>query len=240
MILALNVGNSRIKWGLYDGQGWRSKGWTPVTGVAALGVDWISIEAPARIVISNVAGQKVHRELEKLISHWPCETLWITAQAVQCGVTNRYSTPTQLGSDRWAALIAAWRRCGRSCVVVNAGTAMTVDALSDHGEFLGGLIVPGLTTMQSALAANTAALEMAPGHYSPFPARTEDAIFSGALTAMAGAVEKMLATLGIRQGHTPDCLISGGDAGLVCGQLSVTATIVDNLVLDGLIEIAQG
>lgn len=240
MILALDVGNSRIKWGLYDGAVWRSKGWTALADIAELGSDLLALEPPARIVISNVAGQKIEHELERLISHWPCETSWIAAQAVQCGVTNRYNTPTQLGSDRWAALIAAWRRCGRSCVVVNAGTAMTVDVLSDRGEFLGGLIVPGLTTMQSALATKTAALEMAPGHYSAFPTRTEDAIFSGALTAMAGAVEKMLERLGTRQGHAPDCLISGGDAGLLCGQLSVAATIVDNLVLDGLIEIAQG
>ena len=240
MILALDVGNSRIKWGLYDGEAWRRKGWTPLSDIAALDTDLISIEVPARIVISNVAGQKIHSELEKRMSHWPCELSWIAAQAEQCGVSNRYNTPTQLGSDRWVALIAAWRRCGRSCVVVNAGTAMTVDALSDRGEFLGGLIVPGLTTMQSALAANTAALEMAPGCYCDFPTRTEDAIFSGAVSAMAGAVEKMVAMLGIRQGHTPDCLISGGDACLVYEQLSVAATIVDNLVLDGLIEIAQG
>ncbi len=239
MILAVDVGNSRVKWGLHDGQAWHKRGWAPLADIVALGSDWAALEAPEHIVISNVAGPNVRSALDKLFSRWPCEAAWLTAQAAQCGVINRYQAPARLGSDRWAALIAAWARCAGACVVVNAGTALTVDALNDRGEFLGGLIVPGLTTMQAALAANTAGLQVASGQYADFPTRTEDAIFSGAVAAMAGAVEKMAAVLGSRQGHAPQCLISGGDAARLHARLSVAATIVDNLVLDGLIEIAR-
>lgn len=239
MILALDVGNSRLKWGLFDDQVWQRTGWIALADIAALGQDIQTLVAPAQVVVSNVAGPRVRLELENLLTNWNCNVTWVSSQAEQCGVRNCYKTPSQLGSDRWAALIAAWRHLGRSCVVVNAGTAMTVDALSDRGEFLGGLIVPGLTTMQKALAANTAELQVTSGRYADFPTQTEDAILSGAILAMAGAVEKMLVTLGKKLGNTPSCLISGGDAAFLAGQLSVAATIVDNLVLEGLIEIAQ-
>lgn len=239
MILAVDAGNSRVKWGLHDGHVWRGKGWAANADMAALDHAWSSMDAPDRIVVSNVAGEPVHARLERLFARWPVEVGWIAASAGQCGVRNGYDHPSQLGCDRWAALIGAWRRCAGGCVVVNAGTAMTVDALADDGTFLGGLIVPGLMPMRHTLASHTAGLVVAPGYFSPFPANTADAVYSGALTAMAGAVEKMVVTLTEKIHKTPVCLISGGDAGLVRERLCVAATIVDNLVLDGLIEIAR-
>ncbi len=239
MILAVDAGNSRVKWGLHDGQDWLRKGWAAVADAESLGAAWSGVVAPERIVVSNVAGGAMRTELERCLSPWGCKTSWITALSEQCGVRNGYRHPGQLGSDRWAALIAAWKRCGRACVVVNAGTAMTADALNDSGKFLGGLIVPGLTTMRRALASNTAALEMSPGQFADFPVCSADAVYSGALSAMAGAVERMMQALGKETGRTPLCLLSGGDATALCERLSAEAAIVDNLVLDGLIEIAK-
>jgi len=82
---------------------------------------------------------------------------------------------------------------------VNAGTAMTVDALSDTGEFLGGIIVPGHDLMQQALVANTAALKLGEGAFQDYPDNTADAIASGAMQALAGAVERMSASLAVRR-----------------------------------------
>ena len=239
MILAVDAGNSRMKWGLHDGHGWTSKGWAANTDAAALERAWASMDVPCRIVVSNVAGATARHMLEESFSRWSVEARWIAATIEQCGVRNGYDNPTQLGCDRWAALIAAWRRCGCGCVVVNAGTAVTVDALADDGTFLGGMIVPGLMPMRHALAAHTAALVVATGCFTQFPGNTADAVYSGALSAMAGAVEKMVVALAEKMGRTPRCLISGGDADLVRECLSVEVTIVDNLVLDGLIEIAR-
>lgn len=240
MILAVDAGNSRVKWGLHDGRAWRRKGWALSAEIARLGGQWLPADKPKRIVVSNVAGAVLREQLERLFFHWNVEVEWIAAQAAQCGVSNGYRDPAQLGCDRWAALVAAWRRCGRACVVVNAGTALTVDALDGNGRFCGGLIVPGLHAMQQALAANTAALTVAAGRFDIFPTCTADAVYSGALNAMAGAVEKTVAALAARTGDTaPDCLVSGGDAGLLKARLSVPAAIVDNLVLDGLIEISR-
>lgn len=237
--MAVDAGNSRVKWGLHDGSTWRRKEWAANADAAALGHAWTSMDAPSRIVVSNVAGEVSRRILEQLFSRWPVAAHWITSLAEQCGVRNGYDNPSQLGCDRWAALIAAWRRCAGGCVVVNAGTAVTVDVLADDGLFLGGMIVPGLIPMRQALAAHTARLVAVPGHLAQFPSNTADAVYSGALSAIAGAVEKMVAATGEKLGRAPACLVSGGDAGLVRERLSVEATIVDNLVLDGLIEIAR-
>ena len=90
------------------------------------------------------------------------------SQAEQCGVRSSYAEPAQLGADRWAALIGARRRYAGPCAVVNAGTTMTVDALSAEGIFLGGFIVPGLELMREALARNTAQLKAQDGRFSFF------------------------------------------------------------------------
>jgi type III pantothenate kinase len=109
-----------------------------------------------RIIVSNVGGDGARSGLSDLFAHWGVQPQWAVASAYQCGVRNYYADPTQLGSDRWASLIAAWRIQRQGCIVVSAGTAMTVDALSDTGEFLGGIIVPGLQLMQNALIRGTA------------------------------------------------------------------------------------
>ena len=158
MILAVDAGNTRIKWGLHDGNSWQAKGWVATADAAGLGDAWKDLAAPERIVASNVAGPQVAMQIEEACKGWPARIQWIVAVESQCGVSNGYEIPSQLGSDRWAALIAARAIAPEGCVVVNAGTAMTVDALTADGVFLGGLIVPGLATMLRALAENTAAI----------------------------------------------------------------------------------
>lgn len=237
-LLAVDSGNTRIKWGLHDGRDWLKQGAVAHSEAALLRQEWQGLSEPARIVVSNVAGEPARAALSGLFSGWQAAPQWISASAFQCGVRNYYADPLQLGSDRWAALIAAWgqQQCG--CLVVNAGTAMTVDALSDTGEFLGGIIVPGLDMMQQALAANTAALELGEGAFRDYPDNTADAIVSGAMQALAGAVERMSTSLTAILGRTPDCIVSGGAAQLLQPRLNLNARVVDNLVLEGLVLIA--
>ncbi|MBS4095911.1 MAG: type III pantothenate kinase [Sulfuricella sp.] len=239
MILAVDAGNSRIKWGCHDGQDWRRQGWVETPNAERLLQDWADIDTPRRIVISNVAGATVRDALEVVLAKWTVPILWLTASAEQCGVKNRYEQPAKLGSDRWAALIGAWRRTARASVVVNAGTALTVDALSDQGEFLGGMIAPGLSTMWRSLAAGTAQLDVLPGSYVRFPRNTADALYSGALAAMAGVVLRVRSELAQQSAAPPICLIGGGDGPALRELLGGEALLVDNPVLDGLIEIAQ-
>jgi type III pantothenate kinase len=239
MILAVDAGNSRIKWGCHDGQGWSMSGWVARGAVSRLRQDWAALDTPETILVSNVAGPEVRDALEQMLSCWNIPVRWVAARPEQCGVRNYYTHPEKLGSDRWAALITAWRREARACVVVNAGTALTVDALDDHGAFLGGMIAPGLATMHRALAIDTAQLNVAPGNFAPFPGNTADALYSGALAAMAGVVLRVQMELARHSARAPVCLIGGGDGPALLELLGGEATLVDNLVLDGLIEIAR-
>jgi type III pantothenate kinase len=157
----------------------------------------------------------------------------VQAGAGQCGVRNGYQQPEQLGSDRWAALIAAWQYVQGACLVVNCGTATTVDALSAKGEFLGGLILPGVSLMQRSLATNTAQLIEESGSLQDFPRNTADAIHSGMLRATVGAIRHQFDLLRAREG-TVRCLIDGGSAGVVRAHLGLPSEQLDNLVLRGL------
>lgn len=238
MILAVDAGNTRLKWGLHDGKVWLDQGWVATADADRLGDAWRKLAAPDKIVASNVAGPGVRALVEEACGRWPAGVQWAVAVESQCGVRNGYENPAQLGSDRWAALIAAHAVAPEGCVVVSAGTAMTVDALSADGVFLGGMIVPGLAAMMRALAESTAAVAVEGGGFRAFPANTADAVYSGALSAMAGAVGRMAGALSQEQGRAPVCLLSGGDAERLLPLLSGKATIVDNLVLEGLIRIA--
>jgi type III pantothenate kinase len=234
VILAIDAGNTRIKWGVYDG-GWLEQGAVAHDSLPALDQYHPSLR---QAVISNVAGPEVGATILSWIAQHEIPGYWVTAQAQACGVTNGYSQPAQLGSDRWAALVAAWHLKQSACVVVSAGTALTVDALSSRGEFLGGLIVPGFAMMQQSLTANTAGVAAAGGRLVDFPLTTGDAVQSGALQAMAGAVERMQARLAVREKSKPHLLLAGGDAPVLKAALSGAGEIVDNLVLDGLVLLA--
>lgn len=238
MILAIDIGNSRIKWGMHDDTGWLATGAVDRHDTDSLAAAWGRHPVPQGIIASNVAGPAMAAAVDAKLSHWPVTPRWICAEAEQCGVSNAYRTPSQLGSDRWAALIAARLRTAEACLVVNCGTAMTVDALSADGRFLGGLIVPGLNLMKQALEQGTNAIRFAGGDYRRFPDTTENAVRSGCLNALCGAIERMAYELAEENG-SPRCFLGGGDALDVLPRLRISAEVVDNLVLEGLIGIAH-
>ena len=235
MILAVDAGNSRIKWGLHNGA-WISLGAASHAEIYSLRDAWQNQSVPECIVIANVAGEHIASTLQKLINGFNAKVQWVSARDFQCGVRNSYVVPSQLGADRWAAAIAGWHLCHEACVVVNAGTAVTVDALSDDGVFLGGLIIPGISLMRESLAKNTATLKFERGVFKPFPINTADAMESGIVQALCGAIEGMRSA--IRAGKTPQCLLSGGNAGDLHAHLNPPAKVIDNLVLEGLVVIA--
>ena len=228
MILCLDAGNSRLKYGLFDGNSWRMQG-----ALSYEAFDDLATTLPAtpqRIVACNVAGDIVRQRIEALAVKLGLPLDWLSSSAAACAVTNGYDNPHQLGADRWAALIAAHALHAGPVVVVMAGTATTIDALDADGLFRGGLILPGLTLMCAALAGNTADLPHADGLYKSLPTNTDDAIVSGAIHATLGAIERMQATLG----DEALCLLSGGAAAELAPHVNPPYRLVDNLVLEGL------
>jgi type III pantothenate kinase len=238
MILAIDAGNSRVKWGWHDGAGWSSLATVSLIEFAAANHDInpfaATHENPERIVISNVAGEGAHQLLINWTSIFDAEPLWLKGEAERCGVRSRYEHPEQLGPDRWAALIAARALHQGSCLVVNAGTATTADVLSAEGEFLGGLILPGVDLMRFVLHEHTGRLPLQEGQFVQTPRNTIDAIETGCRHAQAGAVERMFRVAGAGA----QCLVSGGAGAALIGQLVIPCRYVENLVLEGLARIA--
>lgn len=246
MILAIDAGNSRVKWGWLetDGPGgtrWASIATVPLIEFAASSdhVNPFSVthEDPERIIISNVAGEGAHQLLVNWTSIFDAEPLWLRAQAERCGVRNGYERPELLGADRWAALIAARALHNGASLVVNAGTATTVDMLAADGTFLGGAILPGVELMRFVLHEHTGRLPMAEGSYRDAPRNTADAIETGCRHAQAGAVERMYRVFR-EAAAAPLCIVAGGAGRALVDQLSMPRRYVENLVLDGLAHIA--
>jgi len=235
MILAIDCGNSRLKWGLYDRGGWLKTGSVPLSELANLKQTWKRLPSAEKVIIANVAGRSARRILEGAFSRRGVTPIWAVARRRECGVTNAYGKPAQLGADRWAALIGAWAMFGGPCLVVAAGTATTVDVLGSDGRFAGGMILPGIELMKQSLAHNTAGLPLARGRFSEAPRNTADAIESGCLLAQAGAIERAFATM--ESGAA--CVLSGGAADRIAPHLRIPVRLVDNLVLEGLVRIAN-
>lgn len=252
MLLLVDAGNTRIKWALMDaGQATAATLGKWAASGSALRED-LSRMAEAlqrtcidRVVISNVAGQPMREALERVVLRItgvkPVPISWFTAVSELAGIRNRYRDPAQLGCDRFAAMIGAHALFpGQPLIVATCGTATTVDAVSADGDFLGGMILPGLGTMATSLAKNTAQLPEVPEYNvvsRPFADNTNDAIISGCIAAQVGAIERAVAAhaaLLQEQASALQCILSGGAADMIAPHLSFAAGKVDNLVLIGL------
>lgn len=254
MLLAIDCGNTRTKWAVFN-----TAGDICFQG-ACLNKTLNSVDFHPtalhynRVAISNVAGEEIKTLLINKLAQYKLSILWLKSTSQICGVLNRYSKPETLGTDRWAALIAAWHIKHAPCVVVNAGTAITIDALSvqphtsGQAEFIGGYILPGLNLIQQSLGQATAQLPVltslqlettAAMHLKDiFPKNTADAIATGALQAACGAITLMSSQLYLECKQIPQIIISGGNAQAIKNGLMSDVTnhalIVDNLVLHGL------
>ena len=253
MILLVDAGNSRIKWALVHGREWLISGVLPIGHVSELHQKITShcdkigrqIQEITEVWVSNVAGEEIGIHIRQVAVDINVAMHFIVSREEQCGVKNYYSAPGELGSDRWAALIGAWKLVNRECLVVNCGTATTIDVLSGQGEFLGGLILPGVDLMLNCLRKTTGLLAKVQfknkspgndGNLVSFPKNTADAMFSGAIKASCGAIRGQYELLEI---DNSPVVLSGGAAEVLQGHLHLPLRIVDNLVLRGLFIISQ-
>lgn len=227
--LCIDAGNTRIKWGLHDGTAWCAKGHVPTVQAGDLATALAGLPA-AECRISNVAGPEVAAWIEAALPGGPgLETRWLKSRPQGNGLRLRYDSE-RLGSDRYAALIAA--RLYAPCVVVCAGTAITVDGLDADGVFRGGLILPGRRLLTGVWSGATHALESAPGRVCDWPQTTVDALESGRIWAVVGAIEKIRG--GLAANAKPRILLSGGDADWLVPHVPPPCTVVEDIVLEGL------
>lgn len=231
-LLCLDCGNTRLKWGLNEHAQWLEQGALPLADIGQLPRALAALPRPLRVIACNVAGARAGHAIEAVAAALAVPLFWASSRAEQCGVRNAYEDPGRLGADRWAALVGARAQQRGACLVVNSGTATTIDVLDAAGVFQGGLILPGIDLMRATLADNTAQLPHAAGQFKTLPRNTEDAIASGCLQATAGAIERMFVQLADQPGAV--CLLSGGAAENLAPLLGIPFLGSDNLVLQGL------
>ncbi|MDR8936760.1 type III pantothenate kinase [Burkholderia multivorans] len=245
--LLIDAGNSRIKWALADAQ--RTLVRTGAFGHTRDGgadPDWADLPRPRGAWISNVAGADVGARLDALLdAHWPgLPRTTIRSRPAQCGVTNGYTTPEQLGSDRWAGLIGARAAFpDEHLLIATFGTATTLEALRADGRFTGGLIAPGWALMMRALGTHTAQLPtlttdiasglLADAQAQPFQVDTPRSLSAGCLYAQAGLIERAWRDLAPVR-----LVLAGGAADEIARALTLPHTRHDALILSGLALIA--
>ena len=249
--LALDIGNTRLKWAIYEAP-------APNARVLAQGAEflenidkladgpWADLAAPGRMLGCVVAGDGIRLRVQEQIEQvggWDVSPSWVVASEAEAGIENGYDYPTRLGADRWVAMIGAWHRmCAsgprRPLVVVMVGTAVTVEAINADGKFLGGFILPGHGIMLKALESGTAGLHVPTGEVVNFPTNTSDALTSGGTFAIAGAIERMVQHVRRHCGAEPVCYMTGGAGWKMAPAMNVAFELVDNLIFDGLLEIA--
>jgi type III pantothenate kinase len=252
--LALDIGNTRLKWGLFaaaqPGAALLRQGAVFLETIDSLAESqWHDLPAPAAMLGCVVAGDAVRRRVEEQLELWDLAPRWVVPSAQAAGLVNGYDHPGRLGADRWVAMAGArWRVLGatppgqrpRPVLVVMVGTCVTVDALDADGRFIGGLILPGFGLMQKALEMGTAGLKVPTGEVVDFPTNTSDALMSGGANAMAGAIERQARRLRQRTGVEPLLLMTGGAAAKLAPITDLPFETVDSLIFDGLLQLHHG
>lgn len=251
-LLALDAGNSRLKWAVLDTDRVRQS-----AGDAATPFPWLAVgavtydELPQLPVLVqqagpvtacfgvNVAGDRATAAIRQALAATGVAPVWLNATVAAGDLKNGYLPPESLGADRWAALRAARERTAEAALVVSAGSALTVDALSAAGQFLGGIILPGMQMMRHALAHATARVGMQHGEVRTWPNTTADAVETGLIAACTGAIKTLYGRLEKTAAPTPRIFVTGGDAVRLAAFLSLNARIIPGLVLEGVYYLSQ-
>lgn len=238
MKLLLDIGNTRLKWALArDGQ-LVDSGAIVHDGQPERVIAQLPANEPEAIWISHVMGPSHEQALiDAVRSPFTHAPNFARSQAEWHGLQNAYREPERLGVDRWLAMIAVWRAHQGGACIANAGTALTVDVISDDGQHLGGIIAAGFRTQQRAVLGATrfATRDIAEASSQTLGNDTESCVRQGAVLACLGAIDRT-ATIA---GPSSKCIISGGDAGVLLAHLPEHWIHDPHLVFKGLIALAE-
>ena len=236
MILELDVGNSRIKWRLLaaDDLAVVNAGHVPGFEELQRVSELETMVTMARMC--SVRGGEVNKKLEEWVRAKFGVNLVQAAVTRSCGgVSNQYADVSRLGIDRWLAMLAAYRRADGACMVIDSGTAFTIDVLDAQGLHLGGYIIPGLKLMRSSLESSTA-IRLS-DEYSEYSEElghsTDEAVFNGTVTALLATIKLQSDSLG--KAGAVQTFFAGGDAELLHRLAGLDRSeVVTSLVFDGL------
>jgi type III pantothenate kinase len=247
--LLIDVGNSRLKWGVLDDGNIRRTGHISQEKIRDQGLAALTSKLPRRVDVvraSNVAGNSFATRLSGVVGmHCNADIHFARSEKRGWGVTNSYRQPRRLGVDRWVAMIGAWAEMQSACLIVDAGTAVTLDAIDDDGVHLGGQIIPGIETMLASLSSATsdiplikASAKQSPGDLKMFGRNTAAAVREGAQNALAGAIDRAFRTLQ-SNAYDPTIILTGGGASRILAALDANPVHRPNLVLHGLAHMLE-
>ncbi|HHJ16247.1 MAG TPA: type III pantothenate kinase [Gammaproteobacteria bacterium] len=247
MILLVDIGNARIKWAVQEGESWTAGEPLPRQKRAFKDIArpaWKELETPTRVIISNVAGDEYRKSVHTWVKRrWKIAPEFLPVNESLCGVSNAYPAPERLGADRWAALLAVHAHYKGPSVVVDCGTAITIDAITAEGVHKGGLIVPGMELMTDSLGGGIAPgiqLEASPEPQVSLLGRsTETAVMGGVLYTAIALIDRAFLDLRAALGRHTNLVLTGGDADRVHELLESRPQLEPELVLKGLAVYAQ-
>ena len=247
--LLIDVGNSYLKWGVADDGVITRTGDIAQQKIRELGLSVLTSRLPRRVdavMACNVSGPSFATRLAGVIgAHCDRDISFAKTQRAGYGVTNRYTQPRRMGVDRWVAMVGAWAELEDTCLIVDVGTAVTLDAIDENGQHLGGQIIPGVAAMANALSTSTSDIPSV----RPLPARegsemqmfarnTAAAVREGARNAVVGAVDRAVEILQA-EGYEPTTILTGGDASRILDALYAAPIHRPHLVLQGLAHMLE-
>ncbi len=243
MLLAIDIGNTRVKWGLFAGDTPEEMG-TLLLPEVPRPESWGQLQRlppPERVAIASVGRESGVTTLSDWVrAQWGCPVLRLKSTAQARGVINGYREPTRLGVDRWAALIAARWLSIKPMVVVDAGSACTIDAMNGTGRHKGGWIAPGLGLMKNALLSGTRGVstQSLSETSAGWGVETAQAVQGGLEAALAGMIERAIRRLEQEENEPVECVISGGDGDRLRSLIEAPCHYDPALVLKGVALLA--
>ncbi len=245
----MDIGNTRLKWGVLDSGAISRTGHIMHEKIHDQGLTALTSKLPTEVdtvFASNVAGATFATRLTGVLgARCGCDVHFAKTDRKAFGVSNSYRQPRHMGIDRWVAMIGAWSELQTSCLIVDVGTAVTIDALDHKGQHLGGQIVPGVRLMARALTAETSDIPTigrrvpdAAADLEMFADNTAAAVRHGAWAAVVGAVERANKILRSKS-YKPTVVLTGGDASRMLTALGDDALHRPHLVLQGLARMLE-
>jgi type III pantothenate kinase len=246
MLLAVDIGNTNIVWGLFEGPQlvahWRlatdAKKTSDEYGVLFLNLlahgGQTSTQITGAILSSGVPA--LSGTFETMIGTYFRRTPMVVSADIVTGLTLKYANPKEIGSDRIVNAVAAYQKYRRDLIVVDFGTATTFCVITKSGEYLGGVISPGLGISAEALFARAAKLskvEIARPK-SVIGADTATSIQAGLLYGYAGLVDSLVERMEQELGRSTYVVATGGLASVIAPETKSIKKIEPYLTLEGL------
>lgn len=244
LCFACDVGNSRVALAIVQDGRLQRVVRIPHAALAGLAdvlaADPSSAQLSAAPVVTSSVNPAAVREVRTLVARITRGPFLLAREDFPIPILTAVDAPDRVGMDRLLAALAAHQETKSATIIVNVGTALTVDAVDADGRFLGGAILPGPTLAARSLHANTAALPEVPLAAEAAPPdavgrNTDAAIRAGIVLGTAGAVERLVAEQRRRIGAKTPVVATGGGLDVLRPALSVVDTVRPDLVLEGLV-----